>query len=147
MRKWWVGSSGKLRGKLQILKFLPLRDISDWQSMVEDRLCLVTRYIHFLGLFSKLGKILTCPISSQLRHLSPIDKTDAVQWCWVMLLTLEFTVSSWKMSLAFMHMSFNPPFCSVSQVVTSADAEIPVISSLTDLPVNRMILRHCHDFG
>lgn len=65
-----------------------------------------------------------------------------------MLLTLEFTVSSWKMSLALMHMSFNPPFGSVSQVVTSADdAEIPVISSLTDLPVNRMILSDCHDFG
>lgn len=64
-----------------------------------------------------------------------------------MLLTLELTVFSWKMSLALMHMCFNPPFGSVLQVVTSADAEIQVISSLTDLPVNRMILSDCHDFG
>lgn len=66
----------------------------------------------------------------------------------MMLLPLECTVSSWKMSPALMHMASNPPFGYILQVVTSADgAETLVISSLTNLLANRMILNDCHDLG
>ena len=48
--------------------------------MVGSKLCLVTKYIQYFAYFlGQFGKLLACPISSQLRHLSPTDKTDAVQ--------------------------------------------------------------------
>lgn len=66
----------------------------------------------------------------------------------MMLLPLECTASSWKMSPALMQIASNPPFGYILQLVTSADgAETLVSSSLTNLLANRMILNDCHDLG